>query len=161
MPILVLITDTAIKVPKIYEPPSPRKRVALGKLNLRNIINIKIAQNSKRAKLFSLKKLIKNKLVIIIKECMPSNPLYPSIKLAPLIMNKKHLHMLLYQILYKKNKQKNRSNYTTSIIINVSYLLLTLPAIYFFKSNIFCKYYLLTLILVYIFSYKIAHEKSH
>jgi len=79
----------------------------------------------------------------------------------PLLPDKKHLHMLLYQILYKKNKQKNRSNYTTSIIINVSYLLLTLPAIYFFKSNIFCKYYLLTLILVYIFSYKITHEKSY
>ena len=44
MSILVLITDIAIKVPKIYEPPSPRKRVALGKLNLRNIINIKTPQ---------------------------------------------------------------------------------------------------------------------
>ena len=42
---LVLITDIAIKAPKKYEPPSPRKIDALGKLYFRNIVNIKIKHN--------------------------------------------------------------------------------------------------------------------
>ena len=38
---LVLIAVIATNAPKRYEPPSPRKIFALGKLNLRNIIKIK------------------------------------------------------------------------------------------------------------------------
>ena len=48
--ILVFITDTAIKAPKKYEPLSPRKKVAFGKLYLRKTVIIKIPQNIKRAK---------------------------------------------------------------------------------------------------------------
>ena len=47
---LVFITVIAIKAPKKYEPPSPRKWVAFGKLYLRNVNIIKIPQNIKRAK---------------------------------------------------------------------------------------------------------------
>ena len=88
---LVLIVVKAINAPKKYEPPSPRKIFAFGKLNLRNITNVKITKNNKWAKsLFPFKKLIKNKFISIINEWNPNNPLYPSIKFAPLIMNKKH-----------------------------------------------------------------------
>ena len=67
--ILVSITDIAIKVPKKYEPPSPRKIFAFGKLNLRNIANIIISKNKKLAKLlFPFKKLTKNKFTKIINE---------------------------------------------------------------------------------------------
>ena len=53
---LVLIADIATKAPKRYEPPSPRKIFAFGKLYLRNIIKIKIPKNNKLAKsLFSFK----------------------------------------------------------------------------------------------------------
>ena len=53
---LVFIADIAVKAPKKYEPLSPRKKVALGKLYLRNIVIIKIPQNIKKAKsLFPLK----------------------------------------------------------------------------------------------------------
>ena len=53
---LVLITDIAIRAPKKYEPLSPRKIVALGKLYLRNTIINKTPQNIKRDKsIFSLK----------------------------------------------------------------------------------------------------------
>ena len=46
----------AIRAPKKYEPPSPRKIVALGKLYLRNTVIIKIIHNIKKAKSsFSLK----------------------------------------------------------------------------------------------------------
>ena len=48
--ILVLIADTAINTPKMYDPPSPRKTFAFGKLYLRNIIIINIMQIIKKAK---------------------------------------------------------------------------------------------------------------
>ena len=51
---LVFIIDIAIKAPKKYEPPSPRKIFAFGKLNIRKLINTNITKNSKKAKsLFS------------------------------------------------------------------------------------------------------------
>ena len=105
---LVLITDIAIKAPKKYEPPSPRKRVALGKLYIRKIITIRIPHNIKRAKsLFPLKWLIKNKFVKMIKVCIPNNPLYPSIKLLPFIINRKH----------KQTKNNEKSKIDISQII--------------------------------------------
>ncbi len=48
--ILVFITDIAINVPKKYEPLSPRKIEALGKLYLKNINKIKIPLSIKKAK---------------------------------------------------------------------------------------------------------------
>ena len=38
---LVLIIDTAIKIPTKYAPPSPKKILALGKLNFKKINNVK------------------------------------------------------------------------------------------------------------------------
>ena len=53
---MVFIIDIAVKVPKKYEPLSPRKTVAFGKLYLRNIVIINIPENIKKAKsLFPLK----------------------------------------------------------------------------------------------------------
>ena len=53
---LVFIVDIAINAPKKYDPLSPRKWVAFGKLYLKNKLIIKIPQNIKNAKLlFSLK----------------------------------------------------------------------------------------------------------
>ena len=73
---LVLTTDIAIKAPKKYDPLSPRKIFALGKLNLRKINNIIILKNNKLAKLlFSFKWLTKNKFTRIISEWKPSKPL--------------------------------------------------------------------------------------
>ena len=48
--ILVFIIDTAIKAPKKYAPPSPRKIFAFGKLNIKKIINMRIPKNNKFAK---------------------------------------------------------------------------------------------------------------
>ena len=42
-------------------------------------------------------------------------------KRSPLFPDNKHLHMLLYKILVKKNKNKLKSNYYVSIIINIAY----------------------------------------
>ena len=81
-------------------------------------------------------------------------------KKHPLIPDKKHLHMLVYQMLYKKNNLKLKSNYYVSIIINASYLLSIVPAILFMNNGMFCKYYAMFLILIYITSYRIAYKKE-
>jgi UDP-GlcNAc:undecaprenyl-phosphate/decaprenyl-phosphate GlcNAc-1-phosphate transferase len=78
----------------------------------------------------------------------------------PLISDKKHLHMLVYQMLYKKSNSKIKSNYLVSIIINLSYLFLITPAILLMDNGLFCKYYSLLLFLIYIFSYRVLHKKS-
>ena len=80
-----------MKDPKRYEPLSPRKIFAFGKLNQRNVVNVIIIKNKKLAKsLFPFKLLTKNKFIRIVNEWNVNNPLYPSTKLAPLITNKKH-----------------------------------------------------------------------
>jgi UDP-N-acetylmuramyl pentapeptide phosphotransferase/UDP-N-acetylglucosamine-1-phosphate transferase len=80
-------------------------------------------------------------------------------KKSPLFPDDKHLHMLLYQILYAKNKNKLKSNYYVSVIINLIYLILTIPAILNMDSGLFCKYYSLIFFIIYLFSYKLGKEK--
>ena len=80
-------------------------------------------------------------------------------KKSPIFPDKKHLHMLLYKILLKKNNDKNKSNYYVSIIINLIYLILIIPAILMMENGEFCKYYSSLFFVSYIFSYKIAHAK--
>ena len=81
-------------------------------------------------------------------------------KRSPLFPDKKHLHMLLYKFLIKKNKNKLKSNYYVSIFINSIYGLLILPAIVFMNNGAFCKYYSIVFFIVYLFSYKIAYAKT-
>jgi len=80
-------------------------------------------------------------------------------KKSPLFPDKKHLHMLLYKMLLKKNNDKLKSNYYVSIVINLIYLILIIPAIFMMNNGIFCKYYSLIFFLIYFFYYKIAYEK--
>ncbi len=82
-------------------------------------------------------------------------------KSSPIHPDRKHLHMLLYKILLKKSNDKLKSNYYVSIITNLIYLILIIPAILMMKNGLFCKYYSLLFFIVYIFSYKIAYEKNH
>ena len=81
-------------------------------------------------------------------------------KTSPLYPDKKHLHMLLYNFLIKKNKNKLKSNYYVSIIINSFYLILTIPAILMMNNGLFCKYYSIIFFLTYLISYKITYEKN-
>ena len=67
--------------------------------------------------------------------------------------------MLLYKILYKENKNKFKSNYSVSIIINLIYSILIIPAIFMMESGLFCKYYSLTFFVIYIISYKMIKAK--
>jgi len=81
-------------------------------------------------------------------------------KISPIHPDGKHLHMLLYKILIKKNDDKLKSNYQVSIIINLIYLTLIIPAVIMMTNNMFCKYYSLVFFIFYLFSYKITHIKT-
>ena len=59
----------------------------------------------------------------------------------------------------KKNNDKSKSNYSVSIIINLTYLILIIPAVFMMNNGLFCKYYSLILFTVYIFTYKIIYKK--
>ena len=78
---------------------------------------------------------------------------------SPLFPDDKHLHMLLYKILLKKNNDKLKSNYYVSVVINLIYLILIIPAIFMMNNGMFCKYYSIIFFLIYFFSYKIIYEK--
>ena len=80
-------------------------------------------------------------------------------KKSPLFPDNKHLHMLLYKILVKKNNNKLKSNYYVSIIINLTYSILIIPSIFMMKNGLFCKYYSLIFFIIYIFSYRIFSNK--
>jgi len=78
---------------------------------------------------------------------------------SPIYPDTKHLHMLLYKFLLKKNKNKVKSNYYVSIIINLSYFILTIPAILMMNDGMFCKYYSIIFFITYFLSYKVIYEK--
>jgi len=80
-------------------------------------------------------------------------------KKSPIYPDQKHLHMLIYNLLLKKNNNKLKSNYCVATIINSAYLILLAPAILMMNNGLFCKYYSILLFVVYIFSYKIANAK--
>ena len=80
-------------------------------------------------------------------------------KSSPVHPDSKHLHMLLYQILLKKNNNKLKSNYHVSILINLIFLTLIIPSIIMMKDGFFCKYYSILFFIVYIFAYKMASKK--
>ena len=80
-------------------------------------------------------------------------------KQSPLFPDNQHLHMLLYKLLFKKNKKKLNSNYTVSIYINLIYLLLLIPAIFFMDHGLFCRYYFFGMLVFYIYFYKILCKK--
>jgi len=81
-------------------------------------------------------------------------------KMSPIHPDKKHLHMLVYKMLLKKNNDKLKSNYYVSIIMNLIYLILIIPAIFMMNNGLFCKYYSIVFFIIYIFSYKKIYEKT-
>ena len=79
---------------------------------------------------------------------------------SPLFPDGKHLHMIIYKNLLKKNNNKLKSNYSVSLILNSVYLVLIIPAIFMMKDGIFCKYYSIIFFIIYIFSYKKIYDKT-
>ena len=80
-------------------------------------------------------------------------------KRSPLFPDNKHLHMLVYKYLLKKNGNKLKSNYSVALILNLIYLIMIIPPIFMMENGIFCKYYSVLLFVTYLFSYKKIYEK--
>jgi len=73
-------------------------------------------------------------------------------KKSPIYPDDKHLHMLIF---YKISKiyGKNKGNYLNSIIINISYLILIIPGLYFLKDPQLSRYWFFILLLIYLIIY--------
>jgi len=76
---------------------------------------------------------------------------------SPLRPDKKHLHMLMYNFLNKSQKFKD-CNYLNSTIINLVYLCLILPAIFFHDNGFICKYWFFSLLVVYMAFYSLLYS---
>ena len=72
------------------------------------------------------------------------NPFYP---------DRKHFHMLLYEILKTKNMKFKNYNFMTSIIINGFYLISVIPSFFIMQDSFFCKIYFFCLICIYVIFY--------
>mgnify|MGYP006076213025 FL=1 len=78
-------------------------------------------------------------------------------KKSPLNPDSHHLHMLLYNFLSKSKKLAN-CNYKTSFLINLVFLILIIPVIYFYDNGIVCRYYFFFLIFIYTCSYNLLSK---
>jgi len=85
------------------------------------------------------------------------------LKINPLKPDHNHLHMIIYRIINKKIiKNKLKSNYTTSAIINIFYLFMIIPSIFIYENDFLCKIYFIFLVSIYNFFYFILkkYEKN-
>ncbi len=71
---------------------------------------------------------------------------------SPLRPDGNHLHMLSYRALLALGKFKD-CNYLNSILINLTYLFLIIPSIYFRESGLICKYWFFALLFMYVIFY--------
>ena len=81
------------------------------------------------------------------------------VRQSPLLPDSKHLHMHLYKIFLKINKNKSYSNYAVSIYINLIYTSLIAPGIILMENGLFCRYYFFSLLVIYILFYKNLTKK--
>ena len=89
--LLVVIVFKATKDPNKYDPLSPRKILAIGKLKRRNEIKtISCAERKNAKSSWLLFKFINNKTELIIIKLIVKRPLKPSIKFDPLTIKRKH-----------------------------------------------------------------------
>ena len=80
-------------------------------------------------------------------------------KKNPLKPDRKHLHMLIFMILENNFKLKKHSNYLTALVVNIWYLIVIFPLIFFFENQIFCKLYFYLLITFYLLAYYILNKR--
>tara|TARA_B100002051_G_scaffold260595_1_gene281237 strand:- start:9 stop:1073 length:1065 start_codon:yes stop_codon:yes gene_type:complete len=78
-------------------------------------------------------------------------------KRSPLKPDRSHLHMLLYNYLEKSKKFKD-CNYLNSLIINLVYLSLILPAVFFNDNGLICRYWFFSLLILYIVFYYLLYS---
>ncbi len=76
---------------------------------------------------------------------------------SPMKPDRKHLHMLSYNFLNKSKKFKE-CNYLNSVIINLIYLCLILPAIFFYDNGFICRYWFFSLLVIYMVFYYLLYS---
>ena len=76
---------------------------------------------------------------------------------SPLKPDRDHMHMLLHNYLEKSQKFKD-CNYLNSLTINLVYLGLILPSIFFNDNGLICKYWFFSLIALYIVFYYLLYS---
>ena len=75
----------------------------------------------------------------------------------PLKPDRQHLHMLSYNFLDKSQKFKD-CNYLNSLMINLVYISLILPAIFFNDNGLICRYWFFSLLLIYLVAYYLFYS---
>ena len=75
----------------------------------------------------------------------------------PLKPDRQHLHMLSYNFLDKSQKFKD-CNYLNSLMINLVYISLILPAIFFNGNGLICRYWFFSLLLIYLVAYYLFYS---
>ena len=116
--LFVIIIFNATKDPNKYDPLSPRNILAFGKLKSKNEIKIIICDVKKNENsIWLLSKFIKSKMELITIRLIVRRPLKPSIKFAPLIINKKlNNTKKIEKILFSNQEfKKNKSTFLISI----------------------------------------------
>ena len=73
-------------------------------------------------------------------------------KKSPIHPDNKHLHMLIFNKI-SLTFGKDKGNYINSIIINLVYLIFTLPALIFAKNPMISRYWFFSLIIIYLLIY--------
>ena len=73
-------------------------------------------------------------------------------KKSPLQPDSMHLHMLVFKYLHNIKSLKN-SNALTSVIINIGFILTVIPALLFKENGLFCRYWFLVQLIIYLFIY--------
>ena len=68
--------------------------------------------------------------------------------------------MLIFKFLNKGIKNTLKANFLTSLIVNATYLLVTLPTLFFYKQENFCKTYFFFLIIFYLLTYFFLEKKA-
>ena len=78
---------------------------------------------------------------------------------SPLIPDKKHLHMLLFKFIFSNIKNFEKANYITGLLVNILYLFLMLPLLFYHKDKIFCEIYFVFLLIIYLLCYLYFNNK--
>ena len=76
---------------------------------------------------------------------------------SPFKPDSQHLHMLLYRFLAKSGKFHD-CNYLNSILINLIYICMVLPGLFFTDNGLICKYWFFSLLVIYIIFYSLLYS---
>ncbi len=79
------------------------------------------------------------------------------LKQSPLKPDRFHLHMLTYSFL-KKSQKFQECNYLNSLIINLVYIALILPAVFFNDNGLICRYWFFSLLIIYVIFYYLFYS---